>query len=106
MVLPLPFGRGEGRGEGFRCVIYPTLLAVTSMCRVGRSYEMEHRDGDVDQLDADERDDDAAETVNQQVALQDSQRTNGFISDPTQCQRDQRDNDQGVENDRTKNGTG
>src|SRR5260370_18766507 len=29
-VLPLPFGRGEGRGEGFRSVVHPTLPSVFS----------------------------------------------------------------------------
>src|SRR5258706_9845437 len=28
MILPLPFGRGEGRGEGSRHVVYPTVPSV------------------------------------------------------------------------------
>src|SRR5258708_13792288 len=33
MVLPLPFRRGEGRGEGSRCAGYPTVPSVTSKRR-------------------------------------------------------------------------
>jgi hypothetical protein len=29
MIPPLPFGRGEGRGEGSRRVVYPTAPSVT-----------------------------------------------------------------------------
>src|SRR5258706_12747599 len=28
MILPLPFGRGEGRGEGSRRVVYPRVPSV------------------------------------------------------------------------------
>src|SRR6266446_352677 len=28
MILPLPFGRGEGRSEGSRSAVYPTVPAV------------------------------------------------------------------------------
>src|SRR5712671_5587247 len=31
MILPLPFGRGEGRGEGSRRVVYPTVPSVTAL---------------------------------------------------------------------------
>jgi len=28
MLLPLPFRRGEGRGEESLCIVYPTVLSV------------------------------------------------------------------------------
>ena len=31
MIPPLPFGRGEGRGEGFRRVVYPTVPSVSPL---------------------------------------------------------------------------
>jgi hypothetical protein len=31
MILPLPFGRGEGRGEGSRCVVYPTDPSISPL---------------------------------------------------------------------------
>ena len=37
-------------------------------------------DDDINGFDADERNDDAAEAVNQQVALQDGERAEGFVS--------------------------
>ena len=30
-LLPRPFRRGEGWGEGFLCVVYPAVLAVTDL---------------------------------------------------------------------------
>src|SRR2546421_5133552 len=40
MILPLPFGRGEGRGEGSRSVFYPT---VSSVCGARRAAEAQRR---------------------------------------------------------------
>jgi hypothetical protein len=33
MFLPLPFRRGEGRGEGWRCVVHPTVRPICAQVR-------------------------------------------------------------------------
>ena len=43
----------------------------------------------IDELDPDEGHDDAAEAVDEQVALQDRQRPDWFVSDTAQRQRNQ-----------------
>ena len=48
----------------------------------------------VDSLDADERHDQAAEAVDQQVAVEDGGRAERAVGDAFQRQRDQGDNDQ------------
>ena len=52
----------------------------------------------IDQLDADERHDDAAEAVDQQIAAQQRCGADGAILHAAQSERDQRDDDQRVEN--------
>ena len=62
-------------------------------------------DDDVDGLDADERHDHAADAVDQQVAAQQRARRLTAGSDtPLQRQRDERDDDQRVEDDRRQDG--
>ena len=55
-------------------------------------------------FDADERDDDAAEAVDEQVALQNGQRADGLEFHAAQRQRNQRDDDERVENDGAQDG--
>lgn len=67
---------------------------------------MERGNDEIDELDADERHDDAAEAIDEEVALQDCQGAHRLVGDAAQGQRNQRDNDEGVENDGAKNGAG
>ena len=64
------------------------------------SGEVKRGDQQIQRLDADERDDDAADAVDQQVALQQLSGADCAVLDAAQGQRDQRDDDQGVEDDR------
>src|SRR5215469_11945932 len=57
-------------------------------------------DDDVDELDADERHDDAADAIEPEVAPQDRGGTGRPVRDAAQGERDERDNDEGVEDDR------
>src|ERR1700676_896304 len=61
-------------------------------------------DEQVDQLDAGERDDDAADDVDQQVATQYARRALRAIAHPLQRERNEGDDDQCVEDDRRQNG--
>ena len=61
--------------------------------------EVKRSDDDIDQFDADERNDDAAEAVDQQVALQNGERAHRFVSDAAQRQRNQCDDNERVKND-------
>ena len=53
----------------------------------------------IDEFDADERNDDAAEAVDEQVALQNGERADRLVRHAAQRQRNQRDDDERVEND-------
>ena len=64
------------------------------------SGEADGGDDEVDQLDADERHDEAAEAVDEQVAAQQRGGADRPVGDAAQRQRDQRDDDQRVEDDR------
>ncbi len=68
--------------------------------------EVESSDDEIDELDADKRNDDAAEAVDEQVALQNRERAHRFVGNAAQRQRNQRDDDERVENDRAENGAG
>ena len=61
---------------------------------------------DIDELDADEGNDDAAQAVDEQVALQDCERADRFVGNAAQRQRNERDDDERVENDGAENGAG
>ena len=63
------------------------------------SRQADGRDDQVDELDADERGDDAAQAVDQQVAPQQVGGRRGPVGDAAQRQRDQGDDDQRVEDD-------
>src|SRR5690349_12249833 len=95
------------------------MVSATTITRAGRSSfnivsfplcEAGSTDDEVDRLDPDERDDDAAEAVDQQVAAQQVRGPGGgadraAVLDTFERQRDQRDDDQRVEDDRRQNGT-
>ncbi|GCC46831.1 hypothetical protein chiPu_0030700, partial [Chiloscyllium punctatum] len=57
-------------------------------------------DDEVDRLDADERNDDATQAIDHQVAAEQRAGADRAILDALQRQRDQRDDDQRVEDDR------
>ena len=67
---------------------------------------MERSNDEIDELDADKRHDDAAETIDEEVALEDGQRAHRFVGDAAQRQRNQRDDDERVENDGAKDRAG
>ena len=52
------------------------------------SYKLQGGDDDVDQLDPGEGQQDAAEAINQEIALQDGERANGLVGHAAQRQRD------------------
>src|SRR5882672_4006662 len=68
--------------------------------------EVESGDEDVNELDADEWNEDTAEAVDKQIALQGGQRADRRVFYAPQGERDQRNDDEGVENDRAQNGAG
>src|SRR6478752_7956024 len=67
--------------------------------QAGASGQVQGSDNEVDRLDADERNDDAADAVDQQVASQQRTRADRPITDALERQRDERDDDQRVEDD-------
>src|SRR5215831_14763234 len=66
--------------------------------------EMQGRDGKVDRLDPNERNDHAADSVDQKVEAQQSGGTDRTIADPFQRQWNERDDDQRVEDDGGQDG--
>src|SRR5258708_1826846 len=70
------------------------------------SNEFQGRDDQINQLDTHERQDDAAQAVNQQVALQNGERADGLICYAAQGQRNERNDNERVENDRAQNRAG
>src|ERR1700759_755671 len=62
------------------------------------------QDDEVDELDPDERDDQAADAVDPQVPAEHGRRRRGPVPDTAQGQRDQRDDDQSVEDNRRGDG--
>ena len=58
----------------------------------------------VNRLDADERNNQASQAVNQQIAAQQHSRAHGTVLDALERQRDQEHDDQRVENHRRQNG--
>src|SRR5882672_7274167 len=61
--------------------------------------EFESSDNDIDQFDGNELNNDSAHAIDKQVALQRREGANGRIFHAAQRQRDQRDDDERVEND-------
>src|SRR5262249_17883641 len=74
-------------------------------CGRGRYYsgEVEGGEHEIDRLDADEWNDDAADAIDQQVAPQQRAGADRTITHAFERQRDQRDDDQRVEDDRGEN---
>src|SRR5690242_18871499 len=68
------------------------------------SSKSDRRDDHVDDLDPDERHEDAAQAVDQQVTAQQVGGADRAVLDPLQGQRNQRYDDQGVEDDRGQDG--
>ena len=54
----------------------------------------------IDQLDSNERNDDAADAINEQVAPQHCCSRHWLVTDSAKCERNQRDDDQRIEDDR------
>src|SRR5258708_37641994 len=83
-----------------------TAVAVRAVLNVfteKTSGEMERGDQDVDGLDADERNDHAAEAVDKKIAGQNRGRADWTVGHAPQRQRNQRDDDQRVEKYRRQN---
>ena len=57
-------------------------------------------DGEIDQLDADERHHDATQAVDQDIAAQETGRAQWPVIDAAECERDERNDDQRVKDDR------
>ena len=66
--------------------------------------EVQGGDQDVDHLDADKGNDDAAEPIDQQIAPEQRTRADGPIGDALQGKRNERDDDQRIEDDRRQDG--
>ena len=81
-----------------------TIAGRSSLSMFVSSDEVQGVDGEVDRLDADERDDHAAKAVDEKVAPQQRACADRTIGDAVQRQRDQRDDDQRVEDDRRQDG--
>ena len=67
---------------------------------------MERGDDEIDELDADKRHDDAADAVDEEIALENCERAHRFVGHAAQRQRNQRDDDERVENDGAEDGAG
>src|ERR1700736_6770176 len=66
--------------------------------------EVESGNDEIDELDSDERHDDPAKAVDEQVALENRERAHRFVGHAAQGQRNQRDDDERVKDDGAKNG--
>src|SRR5262252_3912212 len=90
-----------------------TRVSATRMTRAGRScarmsspplYEAEGHEDHVHELDPRERDEDAAHAVDPEVAPENGRRANRTVADAAEGQRDERDDDQRVEDDGGEDG--
>src|SRR5215469_13986371 len=84
-------------------------VRTSSRTRAGRTmvfmlHQMEQLEAEVDELDACERDHNASEAINEQVAPQEDGRAERSIFDPLQGQWDQEHDDQRIEDHRRENG--
>src|SRR5665213_2288128 len=77
------------------------VLSSENSVRMGLD-EMEEVDEHIDGLDADEGNENASQAVDEQVAAENRGSAERLVDDAPQGQRDQRDDDQGVENDRAQ----
>src|SRR5580700_9867037 len=81
-----------------------TTAGRSSRNMMSSSREMQGRNNEVDGLDAEKRNQDAADAVDQQIATQQWARPDGPVRDALQRQRNQSNDDQGVEDDRRQDG--
>src|ERR1700722_19481684 len=79
------------------------FMAIQRFIVITPLSEVQHADDDVDGLDTDEGHDDAAESVDEEVAAENRGSTERAILDAAQGERNQRHDNQGVEDDRRKN---
>src|SRR5262249_39760771 len=80
-----------------------TIAGRISFNMASSSREVQGADHEIDRLDADERNDDAADAVKQQVAPQQRAGADRTITHAFERQRNQRDDDQRVEDDGGEN---
>src|SRR5262249_35123278 len=81
----------------------PRMWEKNSFMSLG---QVKRSDNQIDQFDSDKWNDETAEAIDQQVALQNGERAHWLVSNAAQRQRDQRDDDQRVKNDGAENRTG
>src|SRR5215471_3672142 len=81
-----------------------TIAGRTSRNMIVSLGEMQGGDGEVDRLDPNERNDHAADAVDQKIEAQQSGGTNRAIAHPLQRKRNERDNDHSVEYDGGQDG--
>jgi hypothetical protein len=75
-----------------------SLRALRDLGGEKASCQPDAGDDHVNQLYPDERDDDAAQAIDEQVAPQQDSRAKGPVLHPAQRQRNQRNDDDGIEN--------
>src|SRR5262249_43199329 len=68
--------------------------------------QVERRNDDVDEFDPQKWQHDSAESINYEIALQDGECADWFISHPPQSQRDEGNNNKRIKNDGAENGAG
>ena len=79
-----------------------TQSSETKITAIGFILDEVHSDeGEIDQLDAGERRDQATDAVDEKIADKNLRRADRSILHPRQRERNQRDDDEGVENDGT-----
>ena len=83
-------------------VVISSMMVFIGMSGLADSGEVQGGHEHVDGLDADERDNDAADTVDEQVTLEDFCRTQGAELHSAQGQRNERNDDQRIEDDRAE----
>src|SRR3954451_7312469 len=77
---------------------------MTSLLSPDSSNQVQGRDHEVDRLDADERNDDAAKAINQQITLEQRPGPHGAIPHALERKRNEGDDDQRIEDDRREDG--
>src|ERR1041385_7122867 len=81
----------------------PRSWEIKDFIQLKISYQVQSCDQEIDDLDPDKGKNNSAESIDEQVALEDCQRADWFVGHAAQCQGNQRDDDQRVENDGTEN---
>src|SRR5580704_13922856 len=83
---------------GRKCLIILVFLKARCLS----SSQASRADHKVDELDADEGNDDSTEPIDKKIAPQNACRADGSVGYSAQCQGNERDDDQSVEYDRGK----